>query len=173
MFGRCFSALLVPVVRSKMLRTSLHWNVFWMFNEVFFSKFLECQCSLNLFEGYSIQAKMSCLKFHLSARMKIKNLPLDEKMKLWTMEPKIQKWDVGWLQISCVSNNSRNPKLLQREYEFFKRNCKKLRHRQHRLINEILIAWYKTCASANVFADGPMLKEEAMLIKERSNNRKV
>ena len=71
---------------------------------------------------------------------------------------------------TCVSNTLRNVKTLQREYEFFKGNffkVKKLRHGQYHLINEILIAWYRTCASANVFPDGPMLKEEGMLIKER------
>ena len=70
---------------------------------------------------------------------------------------------------TCVSNILRNAKALQREYEFFKGNCKKLRHGQSHLINEILIAWYKKCASADMFPDDPMLKEEAMLIKERLN----
>ena len=51
----------------------------------------------------------------------------------------------------------------------FSKEIKKLKHGQYHLINEILIAWYKKCASANVFPDGPMLKEEAMLIKERLN----
>ena len=44
-----------------------------------------------------------------------------------------------------------------------------MRHGQYHLINEILIAWYKKCASANVFPDGPMLKKEAMLVIERLN----
>ena len=70
---------------------------------------------------------------------------------------------------TCVSDILRNAKTLQREYEFFKGNFKKLRHGQYHLINEILIAWYKKCASANVFPDGPMLKEEAKLIKQRLN----
>ena len=68
-----------------------------------------------------------------------------------------------------MQNILRNAKTLQREYEFFKGNCGKLRHGQYHLINEILIAWYKKCASANMFPDGRMLKDEAMLIKERLN----
>ena len=44
-----------------------------------------------------------------------------------------------------------------------------MRYGQYHLINEILIAWYKKCASANLFPDGPVLKKEAMLIKERLN----
>ena len=55
----------------------------------------------------------------------------------------------------CVSNILRNAKTLQREYKFFKGNCKKARHGQYHLINEILIAWYNKCASANVFPDDP------------------
>ena len=52
---------------------------------------------------------------------------------------------------------------------FSREMVKKFGHGQYHLINEILIAWYKNCASANVFPDGPMLKEEAMLIKESLN----
>ena len=44
-----------------------------------------------------------------------------------------------------------------------------MRHGQYHLINEILIACYKKCASANVFPDSPILKKEAMLVIERLN----
>ena len=74
---------------------------------------------------------------------------------------------------SYVPNILRNAKTLQREYEFFKRNCKKVRHGQYDLINEILIDWNKKCASANMFPDDPMLKEKAMLGKERLNKYKL
>ena len=142
---------------------------------LFFWNFSNIHCSLNLFEGYSIQAKMSCSKFQLSARMKRKNLSLDEKMKVIdyaNKNPKIgcrvitEYFSIGK---TCFSNILRDTKALQRKYEFFKGNCKKLRHGQYHLIYEILIAWYKKYASANIFSDGPMLKEEATLIKERLN----
>ena len=142
---------------------------------LFFLNFSNIQCSLNLFEGYSIQAKMSCSKFQLSTRMKRKNLSLDEKMKVIdyaNKNPKIgcrviaEYFSVG---NTCFSNILRNTKAVQREYEFFKVNCKKLRHGQYHLIDEIPIAWCKKYASANVFSDGPMLKEEATLIKDRLN----
>ena len=50
-----------------------------------------------------------------------------------------------------------------------KKNMKKIRHGQYYLINEILINWYKKkkMTTASLFPDGPMLKEEAMLIKEK------
>ena len=53
------------------------------------------------------------------------------------------------------------------EFEFDRKNRK---YRQYHTINEILFSWYKKCASANVFPDGPLFKEEAMLIKEGINN---
>ena len=117
-----------------------------MFNEVFFFNFSNVQWSLNLFEGYSIQAKMSCSKFQLSARTKRKNVSLDKKMKVIAYANKNPK--MGCRVIAehfsigktCVSNILRNAKALQREYEYFKGNCEKLRHGQYHLINEILIA---------------------------------
>ena len=118
---------------------------------------------------------MSCSKFQLSARMKRKNLSLNEKMKVIDYANKNPK--TGCRMIAehfsigetCVSNILRNVKTLQKDYEFFEANYKKFGHGQYHLINETLIAWYKKCASASVFPDGPMLKEEAMLIKERLN----
>ena len=44
-----------------------------------------------------------------------------------------------------------------------------MRHGQYHLIHEILINWYKKCTSASLLSDGPMLKEEMVLIKERLN----
>ena len=66
-------------------------------------------------------------------------------------------------------SNVKSLKYLRMEYGFFKGNREKLRYGQYHLINEVLIPWYKESASANVFPDGPMLKEEAMLIKETLN----
>ena len=77
------------------------------------------------------------------------------------------------IEKNCVSDILMNAKTLQREYEFFKGICKNLRHGQYHLINETLIAWYKKFASANVFPDDPMLKEEAILIKERLNKHEL
>ena len=65
-----------PVVSSRMLWKLLHWNVFRMFKKVFFFKIFR------KFSVYSIQAKMSCSKFQLFARMNRKNLSLDGKMKV-------------------------------------------------------------------------------------------
>ena len=45
---------------------------------------------------------------------------------------------------TCILDILRNAKTSQKEYEFFKGYCWKLRH----LNNEVLMAWYKKCASA-------------------------
>ena len=118
---------------------------------------------------------MSCSKFQLSARMKRKNLSLDEKMKVIEYANKNptkgcrfigEHFSIGK---TCVANILKNAKTLEKEYEFFKGNCKKLKHGQYHVINEIPITWYGRCANANIFPDGPMLEEEAMLIKARLN----
>lgn len=70
---------------------------------------------------------------------------------------------------TSVSKILKNVKTLQKEYWFFKGRCKNTRQGEYHLINEILINWYKKCPTASLFPDSPMLKEEGMLIKERSN----
>ena len=133
----------------------------------FFWNFSNVQCSLNLFEGYSIQAKMTCSKFQLSARMKRKNLPLDEKMKVIDYANKNQK--MGFRVIAehfsigktCILSILSNTKTLQRDYESFKRNYKKLRQGQYHLINEVLNAWYKKNVSAQMcFQMSPCWRKE-------------
>ena len=107
--------------------------------------------------------------------MKRKNLSLDEKMKVIEYANKNptkgcrfigKHFSIGK---TCVANILKNTKTLEKEYEFFKGNCKKLNHGQYHVINEILITWYGRCANANIFPDGPMLMEEAMSIKARLN----
>ena len=60
---------------------------------------------------------------------------------------------------TCAGNVLRNAKNLQREYEFYKGNCKKARYGQYHVINEIVIDWYKKCP-AHILESGPMLKED-------------
>ena len=80
---------------------------------------------------------MLCAKLQLSACMKRKNLSLDEKMKANDYANKNPKMgcrviaEHSSIGKTCVSNMLRNAKTLQREYEFFKRNCKKVRHVQY------------------------------------------
>lgn len=118
---------------------------------------------------------MSFSKYQLSARMKRKNLSLDKKVKIIEYTNKnptmgcqviAEHFSIGK---TCIANILKNAKVPRKEYNSFKGSFKKMRHGQYHLINEILLTWYKKCANANVFPDSPMLKEEAMLIKERLN----
>ena len=56
-----------------------------------------------------------------------------------------------------------------KEYEEFKDDLKRKRKVQFNDINEILHDWFKKCCAANIYADGPMLNEEAMEIKTCSD----
>ena len=89
----------------------------------------------------------------------------------WGRKQKSKLW--YWVTVAHFNiwetsvSNILNAKALQKEFEFFKSSCKKMRHGQYHLINEILTNWYKKCTSASLFPDGSMLNEEAMLINER------
>ena len=48
---------------------------------------------------------------------------------------------------TCIANILKNAETLEKEYEFFKGNYKKLKHGQYHVINEILITWYGRCAN--------------------------
>ena len=47
-----------------------------------------------------------------------------------------------------------------------KGDLKRKRESQFNDINKILYEWFKKCCAANIYPDGPMLKEEAMEIKK-------
>ena len=143
----------------------------------FFLKFFECSMLIQSFWRLQHSSKDAVLKIQLSASMKRKNLSLDKKMKVIDYANKsanvgcrviAEHFSIGKTYVSDILLNA---KALQTEYEFFKGNCKRLRHGHW--INETLIAWYKKCARANVFPDGPMLKEEAILIKERLSKHEL
>ena len=61
-------------------------------------------------------------------------------------------------------------KRLRKVFEFFSGDRKKRKYGQYHTINKIVFAWYKNCASANVFPGGPILIKEVMLIKKQLNN---
>ena len=118
------SALLVPVVSSKMLWKSLHWNVHRMLNEVFFPKFFECLMFIKSFWRLQHSSKDALLKFKLFARMKRKNLSLDEKMKVIgyaNKNPKRGCWVIAEhfsIRKTYISNISTNAKLFKGNINF-------------------------------------------------------
>ena len=81
MFERWFSALLVRIVRSKMLWKSLHWNVFLMFNWVFFSKFFKCSMFIKSFRRLQHSSKNVATKFSAFCSYEKKKLVIRWKDK--------------------------------------------------------------------------------------------
>ena len=61
-------------------------------------------------------------------------------------------------------------KRLREEFEFFNGGSKKRKYGQYHTMNEILFAWYEKWRKCKRLSDGPVLQEEAMLLKERLNN---
>ena len=141
----------------------------------FFLKFFEYSLFIKSFWRLQHSSKDVVLKISAFCSYEKKKPFIRRKDEGYRLrEQKSKNWMSGDYRIfqywkDFFSNILRDTKALQRKYEFFKGNCKKLRHGQYHLIYEILIAWYKKYASANIFSDGPMLKEEATLIKERLN----
>ena len=145
---RGFSALLVPVVSSKMLWRSLHWNVFRMLNEVFFSKFFDCSMFIKSFWRLQHSSKDVALKISAFCSKEKKELVIRQKdEESYRLRKQKSKNGMSgdcrtfqyWKDLRLKYLKER--KILQREYEIFKGNCIKLRHGQYHLINEILIAW--------------------------------
>ena len=95
-----------------------------------------CLCGLSS-RALVNQGKTPCSKFQLSARMKRKNFDLDEKMKVIEYASKKPKLGCRVILVhfntgkTSVSNILKKAKTLQKEYEFFKGSCKKMRHGQY------------------------------------------
>ena len=131
MFKRWFSALLVPVVNPwlldvmEVIALKCFSNVLWSL----FSQFFECSMFIKSF--WRLQhSRKSCSKFQLSARMKRKNLSLDEKMKAIdyaNKNPKMgcrviaEHFSIGK---TCVSNILRNGNLFKGNMNFSKEVAK-------------------------------------------------
>ena len=63
---------------------------------------------------------------------------------------------------TAAANIIKNEASIRKEYEEFKGDLKRKRKGQFNDINKILYEWFKKYCAANIFLDGPMLKEEAM-----------
>ena len=67
----------------------------------------------------------------------------------------------------------KNEAKLREEFETFQgkgfKHLKRERHQKCKPINDILYTWYKKCEASGIYVNGPLLKEEAMNIKESLN----
>ena len=62
---------------------------------------------------------------------------------------------------TAAANIIKNEASIRKEYEEFKGDLKRKRKGQFNDINEIFYEWFKKCCVANIYPDGPMLKEES------------
>ena len=67
---------------------------------------------------------------------------------------------------TAAANIIKNEVSIHKEYEEFKGDLNRKSKGQFNDINEIFYKWFKKCCAANIYRDGPMLKEEAMEIEK-------
>ena len=97
-------------------------------------------------------------------------------IKRWsfkTLLKAIQTLDVENLQKYLKSEKTAAANILQEEksirsqHELFcEKSKKRNRPGKYQKINDILYLWYQRCFASNIYPNGPMLKEEVMVIKE-------
>ena len=105
-------------------------------------------------------------------------LPLHEKIKILD-EAKQRKlncrviakeFKIGKTQAANVLKNERT---LREEFANFQgkgfKNINRRSHQKFKAINDILYSWFKKCEASGIYLNGPLLKEEAMNIKQFLN----
>ena len=98
----------------------------------------------------------------LTLEGKIKLLDVN-KQRMQSCRQLAEMFNIGK---TAAANIIKNEASIRKEYEEFKGDLKRKRKGQFNDINEILYEWFKKCCAANIYPDGPMLKEEAMEIKK-------
>ena len=119
-------------------------------------------------------------KYQLAGSLEKKTLTLQEKIKFLDYAEGNEKLgcrkldDVFKIGKAAASNILKNKQMLREQYEHShdetkKRNCPG----RYKVINDILYEWYQKCCSSNFYPNGPLLKEEAMEIKNQLQNSDV
>ena len=72
------------------------------------------------------------------------------------------------LEKKAENNILKNKRMLREQYEHFHDKTKKRsRPGKYKVINDVLYEWYQKCCSSNFYPNGPLLKEEAIEIKNQ------
>ena len=108
-------------------------------------------------------------KHHLAVSLTKKTLTLQGKIKLLdaSKERKQSCWNLAEMfniGKTAAANIIKNEASIHKEYEEFKGDLSRKRKGQFNDIKEILYEWFKKCCAANIYPDGPMLKEKPMEI---------
>ena len=81
-----------------------------------------------------------------------------------------KEFKIGKTQAANVLKNERT---LREEFANFQgkgfKNINRRSHQKFKAINDILYSWFKKCEASGIYLNGPLLKEEAMNIKQSSN----
>ena len=105
-------------------------------------------------------------------------LTLDENIKILDEVRKrklscraiAEEFKVGKTQAANVEKNEAK---LREEYVNFQgkgfKHIKRENHQKFKPINDILYSWFKKCESSGIYVNRPLLKEEAMSIKQSLN----
>ena len=79
--------------------------------------------------------------------------------------------DVFKIGKTAANNILKNKQMLREQYEHFHDKTKEgSRPGKYKVINDILYEWYQKCCSSNFDPNGPLLKEEAVEIKNQLQN---
>ena len=139
------------------------------------SKFFLCDAS-NI-QAFFCKVKMAMSKYQLAGSLEKKTLTLQEKIKFLDYAEAIEKLgcrklaDVFKIGKTAANNILKNKQMLREQYEHFHDKTKKRnRPGKYKVINDILYEWYQKCCSSNFYPNGPLLKEEAMKIKNQLQN---
>ena len=110
-----------------------------------------------------------------AGKLKKRCLTLDENIKILDEVKKrklscraiAEEFKIGKTQAANVVKNEAK---LREEYENFQgkgfKHIKRENHQKFKPINDILYSWFKKYESSGIFVNGPLLKEEAMSIKQ-------
>ena len=81
-----------------------------------------------------------------------------------------KEFKIGKTQAANVLKNERT---LREEFANFQgkgfKNINRRSHQKFKAINDILYSWFKKCEASGICLNGPLLKEEAMNIKQSLN----
>ena len=139
-------------------------------------------CKLFLFDASNIQAlfckvKMAMSKYQLAGSFEKKILTLQEKIKFLDYAEANEKLgyrklaDVFKIGKTAANNILKNKQMLREQYEHFHDKNKKRSHPgKYKVINDIFYEWYQKCCTSNFYPNGPLMKEEAMEIKNQLQN---
>ena len=116
---------------------------------------------------------MSLSKHQLAGKLSNKTLSLDENVKFLDFAKGNPNFgcrklaEIFKIGKTAAANILKEEKSIRSQHELFRGKSKKRnRPSKYQKINDILYLWYQRSCASNMFPNGPMLKEEAMAIKE-------